>query len=977
MALSGSVLGRWPEEGEGAVPSPRSAPVLRPSRLELEVVRSANELRTEPAVCADRVGREVAKIDPEGLLRLDGWPRPVKLRHGADAHRDAETALRRAPPTRALRICIGLQQAAEVMAKRAAEAKTPGATGPLLATAREYCRPVGAISLNAAAGWYACAGEQQGAQQVVQGWAVSDGDPDREYRDNALRPEATAIGVGSAYDADGRVYIICIFADEVGDIPAPSAALPRGEEDTAFERAAQLSLSSLHRAPAEWGERVRRSADGADADFVELGAAHAEAAEQLGRHQSARGFKFSEGLRRAALAHARDLAHRGAGGHRGNDGSLPEDRAALHGIARGKVSECVAQLNAGETPEAALVRWLADDGDLSRRQREAVLEGGCGGVACCRAENGTMWVVGLFAEGYEDRVRPQDGEERGDVASDLLAAFDGDGDGAICLAEYIDLARAIGLPLEPDPPAAFARATAAHPHPSGGLGREGLWALAGGVLSSAEATARDVAAARRTAAAVAARSDSVCPEKQAACGLTASTSCDVPSVVGRIQRLWEAKQGDVVDELVANLRGPGGAADANLLALAEAARQLDGRCGGSYEAMNLAELLCMALYTMAGPDIDGVMGYSGVPVYSDSNKEAWEEYCGRVGGDRNPALFGTVNWAMRTAAPAPEAETDAWSTVQRWVKYLALMAALCCQTPSNPGTLSRGLAGLPAAVVEAHRSLSPDSRVDWPSPSSCATDPSVAEAYIKGAAANATKTAGGQVFFAVHGVRSGLPLQSISKYPKEAEVLLSPLTSFRVRANGSRADLPPGCVVLDVDWMGANLPPDFLRRVRDDTVAASEKLRERTQRLREEERRVTSAMRGADFDPERFKPGEDVFVLRSGGGWHPGVIATVDTGRRVLVITFTEGEVWEGTPTEGRWVAGKERRWNPAAGVWETHTAVKEKSIPFGAVLASVRKADEHVSSPSHRRPSSASPRRYADPARCGSFGAEAGRGMR
>ena len=110
-------------------------------------------------------------------------------------------------------------------------------------------------------------------------------------------------------------------------------------------------------------------------------------------------------------------------------------------------------------------------------------------------------------------------------------------------------------------------------------------------------------------------------------------------------------------------------------------------------------------------------------------------------------------------------------------------------------TVARGITGLPQQVLDTHRAMGEGSgaQLYWPSPSSCAFDTTVSESYIKGHASNANKDKGEAILFIIKDVSFGLNLQAISQYPREAELLLPPMTIFEVasvkpyRANNASA----------------------------------------------------------------------------------------------------------------------------------------------------------------------------------------------
>eukprot|EP01065_Artemidia_motanka_P004739 TRINITY_DN12257_c1_g2_i3.p1 TRINITY_DN12257_c1_g2~~TRINITY_DN12257_c1_g2_i3.p1 ORF type:complete len:681 (+),score=146.69 TRINITY_DN12257_c1_g2_i3:56-2044(+) len=255
---------------------------------------------------------------------------------------------------------------------------------------------------------------------------------------------------------------------------------------------------------------------------------------------------------------------------------------------------------------------------------------------------------------------------------------------------------------------------------------------------------------------------------------------------------WHQKKCSVVDELLANLKAPPAIQPSSALklqVLSLAASHLHSTKGQHYAGVCMAELLCMLLYTMAGPDIDALMTFNDVPDY-DSEKEKWSEYQTTKSPQRNGAIFSAINWALRTAGEPPPvpcpagSDTPQYATLRGWVKYIVLLLALASKQGSGVGggVVARGLAGLPAEVVKEHSELKRGAAFRWPAASSCAFDKAVSESYIRGDAANATKQSGGAILFLLRKTFWGMPLQNISKYPKEAELLLPPLTEFVVES---------------------------------------------------------------------------------------------------------------------------------------------------------------------------------------------------
>ena len=303
---------------------------------------------------------------------------------------------------------------------------------------------------------------------------------------------------------------------------------------------------------------------------------------------------------------------------------------------------------------------------------------------------------------------------------------------------------------------------------------------------------------------------------------------DIHDFVDRIATEWRRKPGDVVDELISNIKAPE-TVHSKLAVIAEASRYLQQVKGDAYPKYNRIELLCMTIYTMAGPDIDALVTFDNVPTYDEQNPTPWENYVKQYGKERNGAVFSAINWAMRTAAdPKKRDQADgieAWETCCKWVKYIGLLISICTQQNGSDPTemLYRGLAGLPAEVLAAHRAMGVDEPLHWPSASSCAFDREVSESYIRGDAANATRSSGGSILFLVGSCRWGVALQEISKYPKEAELLLPPFAAFKIKEQATDGNLP-NAALISMECEGHNVPRGWCHEISEDSQRTAQRL---------------------------------------------------------------------------------------------------------------------------------------------------------
>ncbi|KAJ9473739.1 hypothetical protein DIPPA_17138 [Diplonema papillatum] len=368
----------------------------------------------------------------------------------------------------------------------------------------------------------------------------------------------------------------------------------------------------------------------------------------------------------------------------------------------------------------------------------------------------------------------------------------------------------------------------------------------------------------------------VCAEKRQQ--FYASVSEDEIIAFGKdLAKVWKNKDGDLIDELCDNLIAPD-TVHSKLSVIAEAARTLHATKGDKYPGKNRLELLVMALYTMAGPDIDALMTFDNVPTYDDDHQAPWENYAKKYGHQRNGAIFSAVNWAMRTASDPKKKDTkeygEAWDTCKKWIKYIGLLVSICVSHDPNTATmtkddvvLARGLAGLPKEVYEAHRQMSTGRTLSWPAPSSCAFDRNVSEAYIKGEAANATKREGGSILFLVSDAKWGIALKDISKYPKEAEMLIPPFSKFAIDFREVDTNLSDA-LLLRMSCRGHNAPEDWCEELAKASDVSAKRLATALVNHAENDLREKQAQLDKDRARERIANSEAVKSERAAERQH-------------------------------------------------------------------------------------------------------------
>eukprot|EP01064_Diplonema_japonicum_P018458 TRINITY_DN27143_c0_g1_i1.p1 TRINITY_DN27143_c0_g1~~TRINITY_DN27143_c0_g1_i1.p1 ORF type:complete len:1771 (+),score=436.46 TRINITY_DN27143_c0_g1_i1:46-5358(+) len=345
-------------------------------------------------------------------------------------------------------------------------------------------------------------------------------------------------------------------------------------------------------------------------------------------------------------------------------------------------------------------------------------------------------------------------------------------------------------------------------------------------------------------------------EKSKAQSATAEPEVDITGAGARFRRLWAEKLDStktrkmtILDELIENIKVPRvcDTPELKLLVVSQAMHMLHKAKGEvspksvKSKARNKVEIFVMTLYTMAGSDLDRMMHFPSVPDPEDDLSSYTKQYAGR-----NSAPFREMNYSVRTGVTKEGENRDyilkesekAWEGMQKWVKTLGLLYALCHDTYADQNLATdfnmiascpsyyRGLAGLPDDVYHMHEKLRPGCILHWPAPSSCAKDEDVATSYVNGEATNAFKSTGGTVFFSVKGVRRGLPLQEISQYPQEAEVLVAPFTTFRVSQPQRVLSLKSSKTkVLTLEWVNTDpLGQAFIDQVFKESQAVCEKL---------------------------------------------------------------------------------------------------------------------------------------------------------
>ncbi len=110
-----------------------------------------------------------------------------------------------------------------------------------------------------------------------------------------------------------------------------------------------------------------------------------------------------EGMCRGAKDHCKDIVSSGKPGHRGSDGSSPEDRLNRYGSWSASVGETIAYQM--PTARDAVICWLIDDGVANRGHRRAIFNPAHRMVGIAQSECptlGTIYVMN-FADKFTAR----------------------------------------------------------------------------------------------------------------------------------------------------------------------------------------------------------------------------------------------------------------------------------------------------------------------------------------------------------------------------------------------------------------------------------------------------------------------------------------------------------------------------------------------------------------------------------------------
>eukprot|EP00754_Rhynchopus_humris_P051141 Rhum_TRINITY_DN9364_c0_g1::Rhum_TRINITY_DN9364_c0_g1_i1::g.33084::m.33084 len=312
----------------------------------------------------------------------------------------------------------------------------------------------------------------------------------------------------------------------------------------------------------------------------------------------------------------------------------------------------------------------------------------------------------------------------------------------------------------------------------------------------------------------------------------------------------EARLAVLAKELQRRVRSATGAAGVALRG--------DG-AGAGAEAGTAVELLVLRQATQAGPDVDRDLGFAGVPpprrrCDTVIETDAWRGYAEEHGdfskeSGRNGSVLEAVTAAMGALAEG-EAGGDG-EAAARWVKWLCTLWALCPAEAAHPTSgvatntdayFAVGAGEVEKEVVDAHRALPPGGTLFWDAPRTCVLGKREALGAARGEAGQPTEEKPGSLVFTVRrAAHMGKAPKAVSQYPDEATLVLPPFAQFRVEGNSlDRGNTLGEGLLLDLrpttpeGFERGGRVAEFLQRVRNDAVAASERLQVGQRRRMEE-----------------------------------------------------------------------------------------------------------------------------------------------
>eukprot|EP01062_Namystynia_karyoxenos_P003958 TRINITY_DN1139_c0_g1_i5.p1 TRINITY_DN1139_c0_g1~~TRINITY_DN1139_c0_g1_i5.p1 ORF type:complete len:1567 (+),score=593.71 TRINITY_DN1139_c0_g1_i5:150-4703(+) len=218
-----------------------------------------------------------------------------------------------------------------------------------------------------------------------------------------------------------------------------------------------------------------------------------------------------------------------------------------------------------------------------------------------------------------------------------------------------------------------------------------------------------------------------------------------------LAKAWYNKSGDVLDELLGNLKGPASEGEqlSTLSILSEVCHQLRVQCGAGHPGKAMVSLFGLALQTMEPADIDRALGFADAPTIGTPE---WDSYPPSA---RNASVHSEL---QQVGSPGA-------SGFAKWTKLLALLIAV-----SAP--LQEAEAGLVRHAVQGPDQLGAlrqqqGKQLLWPAPARCS-------------AAGTPAPSGTTVTYIIAGLREGISVGDFAQHPSGPPFIVPPLSIFSV-----------------------------------------------------------------------------------------------------------------------------------------------------------------------------------------------------
>eukprot|EP00756_Hemistasia_phaeocysticola_P062289 Hpha_TRINITY_DN5721_c0_g1::TRINITY_DN5721_c0_g1_i1::g.147640::m.147640 len=281
-------------------------------------------------------------------------------------------------------------------------------------------------------------------------------------------------------------------------------------------------------------------------------------------------------------------------------------------------------------------------------------------------------------------------------------------------------------------------------------------------------------------------------------GDPSTVAADMRKFAKRLERMYLAKSGSLLDELAENLVFPPGADPPSLLT--SLANKLHDDAGSP--GLSPLELLVYRLSTQMPQDIDRDFGFAGVPppprqkeppearVHRDEYDKRFSDWewedpdAGRSRSLRNGSVADSVLAAIRDQGPGGACDLVSERALRRWTKTVCTLvfapySATASRSSHADVRIVSGELALRVGPVLPQNNFKPQLNRMRPG---VGLGIAASQRVIAGCVAHGRKRRGTVLKLTIRGSFSAVRLDSVSQYPAGANVLMGGLMVFRVDA---------------------------------------------------------------------------------------------------------------------------------------------------------------------------------------------------